>query len=589
MKKYFLLAIMLAGPFAIADQRPTAAIIAHKPSDLMNDLVRLATELQIPADRSTLEPQLAGLLMAGDISGIDLDAPVELFLFFPEVMDEEAEPVVSVRFKVKGDGSAYLASVTEIHPDRKDMGDDLYFFQSEIEGAPGFWLAITNGIAVYSEDQGQMHLAGFRFSPEERAYLKTRQSGISIMINPVLGDSWLTSLDETTAAMYAEDPQSKAIVDWMERYVLGASRQLTAMIAHVDVSTDLTIGLHVQAAKGSVLDQAIRATATPPAIYSSYRDDRALLTAYGSLGAIDILLPHYADMIAGLYEAMGPPVDAYAAEFRDAIAYLKGVYAGGYNLAIRAGPPETPISISGAYQISDIAAARASMDKMLQVQTRMLAIETNVPMFKFEKEEETDSYRGIEIETYRMSFEEGANPQAEIDQAVDAYLGDAAYHIAYMDSMMVFAFGDPADLHRLIDHAVSGEATVAGIPAFAEVPATSIQGYWEMDLSKFSDIAGEKAAELGLQGVSAVIRGITTKEADGLTMKIRLTRGDLQGINALIGALAGSGESGEPDMSDFDLDEYPEYSEEEPQHFIEEEIDWSGYPEEPEETLIEEP
>lgn len=564
MKKIIFSLIIVSATAVQAAPVRIASFHIHHPQAAVADAVRLAEFLGSPVPPELLYGQLGNLVLVDAMNGIDPAQPFEVF-----VGERDNEEVVVCRFGVLGDATNYLAAVARRLPVRQDAGEGIYRFAmtEEADSDETYVVKVEGTTVVAGERLEDVEALAVPHSAAATQALGAMPGGVSLVLDPApLRERLAREVEGMRRLVDSAGPEAAAMVDLYEDMSAMVFNNLSALALNLEFRNDITLRLHGQPVGGSKFEQLITAMAPPTGKIASYGDDRAIVTAYGTMAGFDDLIGPYADWISKLYRQMGPPMDQFADSYRDMILSMKGVYSGGYNMFLL--PPAGPdalIQLAGIYEVADVAQAREAIDQMMKFQAGQFSAASEAPARMGATKLDVTAYDGVEIESHEVAYEIEPELAEEMSGPLAGLLEKMIYHVAFVGNHMMYAVGDIAQVHRMIDHVKSaGELPPRAPRGFADVTAAPV-GSWELDLGRLASSVVELFGPLGLEGVSAGLRGLTLKEAGGLTTMIRLTRDDLRSMQAMTAPLMAP-EQSEPEPSidqEFMIDEDMEWDEEE--------------------------
>lgn len=536
MKRIIFSLIMLGAAVAFADVPVRmASIHLHQPQAVVADAVRLAEFTGSPVPPEMIYAQLGDLVMVDGMTGIDPAQPFEVI-----IGERDGEEVIVYRFGVTGDGAEYLDAVARRMPERTEAGEGLFRFApgADAEDDALFFVKLEGNTAVAGQQPEDLEALAVPHAGAMANALAAMPGGVSVALDPApLKERLTREIAKMRSLIDSAGPEAAAALELYEDMSAMVFDNLAALVVNLEFRNDITLRLHGQPVNGSKFAQLIAAMTPPSGKVASYGDDRAIISAYGSMAGFDDLLEPYAGWINKLYRQMGPPMDQFADSYRDMIMAMKGVYRGGYNMFLM--PPDTEglIQLAGIYEIHDAASAREAIEKMMKFQSAQFSEAAEAPARMTATRLEVSAHDGVEIESSEIVYEVDPDVAAEMPGPFAELLKKMTYHVAFIDDHMIYGVGDIDHVIRMIDHVKSAEElpprTARGFADITAAPA----GWWELDAGRLASSVVELFGPVGLEGLNLALRGLTVKEADGLTTMLRLTREDLQSLQALAAPL----------------------------------------------------
>lgn len=562
MKKIFLAAIglMVFTRGIMAVPAPIATIHLQEPRTVVADVVRLAEFIGEPIPPEMLYAQLGNLLMVGPLNGVDLAQPFEVV-----IAEEDGEEVMISRFAVEGDGSAYLEEVGKRLPVREVVSKSVVAFKPTGTSPEHlFFVKLGDGRAVTGSKLAHVEALDVPITENERAALALTGRGVTVLLAPaVLRETLEAELAGAREAIGEASEDAVAMIDLYSTISEKVLANLDVLALNLDIHQDLTLRVHIQAKEGSRLAGILSAMVPPSAVVSAYTDERALMNTFGTMAGLQQIMGPYADWVAELYRSMGPPMDAFADSYRDMILAMNEVYQGGYNVVLLPPSATDLLQMAGLYEVKHVDEARDAIQRMMQVQMEQLASVSEAPFKVAATNAMISTYQDIEITTYTTALNMQPGSTAKMPTPLIGLFTNFTYHMAFVDTYLVYAVGDVMHAHRLIDFIKAGPPPARDLPAFADVTGEQV-GYWDVDLGRLVATGMSLFGAPPDETMKAGLRGLTVKEANGLTTMMRLTREDLETIKSFVESLMASRSgAGMPPPEDdgFRLDEAYELEE----------------------------
>lgn len=514
----------------------------------------LAEELQLPLPPGMVQGQVGAMLMSPDLSGVDAAQPVVLHIGKSK---GPGAPPMMARFSVTGDGSDYLAAVERMIPNREEISSGVHKFVMGDPADPesmAFYAVIKETQALAGQDLEAIKAMNGDLTPAERDAMNNMPGELSAAVNvPALSamlgeqiEQQRQMIEMYKAQMEAQGMDTSALTEndptaglaSIQNSLAKAAAQLEVLVFNLDLSGDITLRTYVQATPDSALDRVISDLSPAGPLVMGYQHPDAWFLANGTMAGFEHLIEPYANWVASMYEQMGPPLDAMAQPYREMMLAMRGLYTGGYNVAVLPITKEQPLNLFGIYEISDKATAKATMEKMMEIQTAMsTSTEEGTPYKVSVTSAPAEPYNGVEVETFSMSYQFNEPDVADkMPEAFSSLFENMTYHVGYLDNAMVYAVGPIESLHALIDYVQGGGATEPYRPGFEDITAEAL-GYWQFNVTalmrSISGLLPDELAALpasAAEGVNASLRGLTIREWRGVSALTRLTKQDLAGF-----------------------------------------------------------
>ncbi len=585
MKKVlFMLSLLVATSMAMAEPVRTVVGVVHNPDALIDDVLRLGSTLDFPhITREMAIEQMADMLELDDLAAFDLSKPMSLFVGFDP--DDTSDEAFVARMGVSGDGTALLDALNERYGFKDDLGGGVVRFyrmsedDDEDSDDDELFVRIEDGFIYLGDDARDLGILGKSLAAADQAGLDVMPGGVSFALNlSVLYKIVETQIEaqqammEQLRAQFAEeglDPDEilgaadDGGVDASLKVFSQAISQIRAMVVNLDISRDIDIRVYVRPVPGSIVDKLVAASSKPSAKVTGLRNPSAFLTAYGTMAGWDEMIEPYADFMADLYRELGPPMDKMADTYRNVMMGMKGIYSGGYNLLLLP-PTETSLLQGlGLYEIADEVSARKAMDELIALQVDELNATEGMPIkVNVIREDDVAAYEGVAIESLRVSYELDDAMAGEMPEMLAAFLNNFRYYIAYVDNHLAYGLGDIANIHSVIDHVRASEVAPGDHPGFEDI-TSEIVGYWHLDIGLLAKSAVAIMGPVGIPEIPVALRGLTMKEAGGLTSLLRLKVDEVAAIKELVEAFLPMMGAGMGGGGSFEYDLYDDYEDDE--------------------------
>lgn len=576
MKRFVFALYLAAAPLLLAGGDSLVILQLRNLEQAANQAAALAEELQLPVPPGMIQGQIGAMLMSPDLAGVDATQPVIVHIGKPQA---PGAPPMMARFSVTGDGADYLAALERMMPSREEISTGVHKFvmgDPEDPSAPAFYVVIKQSQALAGQDLDAIKAMNGDLTPAERDAMNNMPGELSASVNvPALSamlgeqiEQQRQMIEMYKAQMEAEGMDTSAFdkndpaasMASIQNALAKAAAQLEVLVFNLDLSGDITLRTYVQATPDSALDRVISDLTPAGPLVMGYQHPEAWFLANSTMSGFEHVIEPYANWVASMYKEMGPPLDAMAEPYREMMLAMRGLYTGGYNVAVLPITKEHPLNIHGIYEITDKAQARATMEKMMEIQASVgTATAEDTPYRVNITSAPAEPHNGVEIETYAMSYQ-FTDPDATeaMPEAFSSLFENMTYHVGFLDNAMVYAIGPIESVHSLIDYVQGGGATEVHRPGFSDVTADAL-GYWELDVvALMRSISGLLPSELAAvpasasEGASASLRGLTIREWRGVSSLTRLTRQDLAGLVQIGMALAASAGPGAGDASMMD-------------------------------------
>lgn len=574
MKRFVFALYLAAAPLLFAGGDSLVILQLRNLEQAANQAAALAEELQLPVPPGMIQGQIGAMLMSPDLAGVDATQPVIVHIGKGQ---GPGGPPMMARFSVTGDGADYLAALERMMPSREEISTGVHKFvmgDPDDASAPAFFVVIKQSQALAGQDLDAIKAMNGDLTPAERDAMNNMPGELSASVNvPALSamlgeqiEQQRQMMEMYKAQMEAEGMDTSmfdkndptASLASVQNALAKAAAQLEVLVFNLDLAGDITLRTYVQGTPDSALDRVISDLTPAGPLVMGYQHPEAWFLANSTMSGFEHIIEPYANWVASMYKEMGPPLDAMAEPYREMMLAMRGLYTGGYNIAVLPITKEQPLNIQGIYEISDKAQAKAAMEKMMEIQAAMnTSSEDGMPYRVNVTSTTAEPHNGVEIQTFLMSYQL-TDPDATeaMPEALSSLFENITYHIGYLDNALVYAIGPIESLHGLIDYVQGGGATEPHRPGFADVSAEAL-GYWELDVtSLLRSIAALLPPELAAapasaaEGVNASLRGLTIREWRGVSALTRLTKQDLAGFVQIGMSLAmkGGGGAGNPGL-----------------------------------------
>ncbi len=573
MKRFLFAMYLAAAPLLYAGGDSLVILQLRNLEQAASQAAALAEELQLPLPPGMVEGQIGAMLMSPDLAGVDATQPVMIHIGKSE---GAGGPPMMARFSVTGDGADYLTALERMMPSREEISPGVHKFvmgDPDDASAPAFFVVIKESQALAGQDLGAIKAMNGDLSQAERDAMNNMPGELSASVNvPALSamlgeqiEQQRQMMDMYKAQMEAEGMDTSAFAEndpsaslaSIQNSLSKAAAQLDVLVFNLDLSGDITLRTYVQAAPDSALDRVISDMSPAGPLVMGYQNPDAWFIANGTMSGFEHVIEPYANWVSSMYKEMGPPLDAMAEPYREMMLAMRGLYTGGYNIAVLPITKEQPLNLVGIYEINDKAQAKASMEKMMEIQASIgTSTQDDTPYQMNITTAPAEPYNGVEIQTYLMSYQfDDPDDAVKMPEPFSRLLENIAYHIGYLDNAMVYAIGPIESLHGMIDYVQGGGATEAYRPGFADLSAEAL-GYWELDVASLirsvtallpPELAAAPASAAA--GAEASLRGLTIREWRGVSALTRLTKQDLAGFAQIGMSLAMKGAAGGPGMT----------------------------------------
>lgn len=554
-----LTTLAMAVSSSLAAVKPLAAVRINNLENALTDAERLATALEakIPV-RMAMMP-LGSMMMSPTMTGVDTTKPITIYAGMDDAMPG-GMPMTAVRFHVNGDGTEYLESLDQQLPGRVKQSDAIFKYPlggPGSEGGPAFYVVLKNGQVLAGNSLETMKALGNGVSVADIKTLDEMGGTLSISFNAAtlrailneelakqskrMEDLGQDAGDHPDYPGMKVDP--KAIMDSYQKMLDQFLGQLDGLVLNLTLSDAVTLRFFTRASPGSVFQQIIDDLQVPPAVVAGMDMPGAIMGGYGTMSGMDRVMDAYADWIATIYKAMGPPFSEQADQYRELTLAMQGVYTGGYNFfLLPAKSGDSPFQMGGIYEISDKAKAADSIRKMMALQSAQAATlkgESNaVPV-----EPIVSDYRGMEVTTFQYDF--GINPASADDMppSLMGMLSGLDYHVAFKDNLMLYAAGAKENLDPVIDQLEQAGSAQSMAVGFEDLN-TDLYGYMYLNAGGIFGMVSQLMQAAGNNGappvgdINASLRAASVKEFGGLSLLIRLTESDVKNFGALFKRLA---------------------------------------------------
>jgi len=572
-KRFVIFAHLMIAATCMAGPNTMAILQIRDLNKATEDVSGLAEKLQLPMPPGIIQGQIGMLVMSPAFTGIDASKPITIYVN-KFTIEQDDPPDLVVRFSVTGDGSEYLTGVEVMAPGREEVAPGVSKFimgDPADADAPVFYAIIKESQALVGQSLEAIKALSNDLTEAEKNVMTALPGEVSVSINVAaiseLISTQMKQQKETiesykkqmeaegmdTSEMFKSDPTVG--LDSMSTMMTSILEQLELLVLNVDLNNDVTIRTHAQATPNSTLAAILEETVAPSTAISGYKSPNALFYGFGTMGGMDRIIEPYAEWVASIYKEMGPPMDGFAESYKQMMIGMKGVYTGGFNLVVNPPQADAPLQLAGLYEIADKEKARQSMKDMMKIQEEQSSAMSNMPYAVTISSAAEEPYKGVEIETYTITYD---FKDEMIDEAMPEPLtklfSNMKYSLAYMDNYLGYSFGAIENIHQLIDYTLGGGAPVPHRPGFSDLSEEAIS-YWNLDVAGLinaiaamlpPEIAGSFSAA---QGIEASIRGLGIKELGGFSSLIRLTESDLQGFMQIGMSLAPKSNGGMPPPS----------------------------------------